>query len=193
MLQKIVELNYAIILNGKIGEGKTTTANKIIIEAKKIGFKVKGILSKRVYESNQLIGYDIIDVETGGSFIFARLKTKIFGPDWLIIEPLIYAFSKKALKKANNILKNSVKKLDNKTIIIIDEYGRLESKHLGFFNGFNSVINVESKKGVVLIICRNDKVDELTEYLMDKTNKVMVCEINEIESIIKILTNISED
>ena len=190
--QKIVKLNCAIILHGSSGEGKTTTASKVAEEARKLGLNVKGILCRRLFSGASLQGFDVINLETGESSIFARLRTEVSGPEWLINEPLIYAFLKMSLHDTNNILVNAAKNIDKKTLIIIDEYGRLESKGLGIFQGFKAVINADSKVGTVLIICRTDKVEEVSQILKEKTNRLFIYRSGDFESIIRILTEYIE-
>jgi len=125
-----------------------------------------------------LIGYDVVNVNNKKSFIFARKIGEVFGSDWLIFEPLIYTFSKKEIKKANQVLKNSVKNSEFVTLIIIDEYGRLETKGMGIIQGFNAVINTNENNVVPLIICRSDKINELNELLKDKVKKIIVLKGN---------------
>ena len=84
------------------------------------------------------------------------------------MEPLIYTFSKKGLAEANKILIDSAENIDNKTLIIIDEYGRLESKGIGIFHGFTEVINKDPQVDSLLIICRTDKADEVFEIVKEK-------------------------
>lgn len=180
-------MNYAIILYGSSGEGKTTTASKVVEEAMKLGLNVKGILCRRIFSDTFLNGFDVFDLETGKSSVFARLRTEVSGSEWLVIEPLIYAFSKKGLRDANDVLIDAAKNIDKKTLVIIDEYGRLESKGLGIFQGFKAIINADSKDGSALIICRTDKVEEVSQILKEKTNKLFICKVDDYESIIRIL------
>jgi nucleoside-triphosphatase THEP1 len=54
--------------------------------------------------------------------------------------------------------------MDKNTLIIIDEYGRLEIEREGLYQGFVKVIQSIEHGGRVIILCRTDKTEPLLRF-----------------------------
>jgi len=153
-----------LVIHGEKGAGKTSKALEIIEKARKKGFKVLGILSKRILVNDTTLGYDGLDMASNVSFSLARIKESVNSSEWQNFGDLIYSFNKKGFKRVNSILKKSAKLMDKNTLIIIDEYGRLEIEKEGLYQGFVEVIESLDNGGFVVILCRTDKIEPLLRF-----------------------------
>ena len=110
-------MSNVVLLYGPIGCGKTRTcidlAERLHSEHQNIG----GILSKRVYQEGELVGYDCQDMSSGSIYPLARLHHLVCGPDWFNFRELKYAFSSSGFKKGNCAFVRSSSELNIPSIL----------------------------------------------------------------------------
>ena len=178
-------MSNVVLVYGLIGSGKTRTCIDLVERLLSINKNIGGILSKRVYQEGELIGYDCLDVSSGQIFPLARLWNQVCGPDWFNFRELKYAFSTSGLKRANSILIGLSKGLNIPSIVFIDEFGRLESAGAGMYPGITRV--VESLKmhawNTAIFTCRTDLIEAVEKLLTGQAQNVSKCEPGDLEKL----------
>ena len=104
------------LITGGIGAGKTQTAEKIAAELKHRGITVGGILSPRVMEGKETVGYTVCDLTTGDERLFARLTLPGIPVGRFFIDSAGLQFARAAIRYA----------AQKAQVVFIDEVGRLE-------------------------------------------------------------------
>ncbi len=173
----------SIILYGLIGQGKTITALRIAERIRLGGGKVAGILSLRTPREGSMPSYDALDLATGRTFPLVQPSGIAQGDDWETYGNPVFSFSKNGLREANSVLINASGKLKESTTVFVDEYGRLESSGLGIYAGFNAVVNSLSNGGLAFILCRGDKLGEVSSILEGKGVNVLTVEVVDFETV----------
>jgi nucleoside-triphosphatase THEP1 len=130
------------IITGDIAAGKTTFCNELIQHLQSKNIPTGGILSERIIQDNETIGYDLIDISTGNSMIFLRknegTSTSKIGR---------FEINTEAVEQGRNILlsRNQAKN----TIVIIDEVGWLEIQGNGWAQ---SIELLKSQLDITLVL-----------------------------------------
>ena len=176
-------MSTVIILHGPIRGGKTEACLEIMNLARSVGIRTLGVLSPRVFSEGETIGYDLLNPETEENFPLARLRKLVDGPDWWLYGNLIYAFSLPTLKRANRLLSASAEAMGSNVLLFVDEYGRLEKAHLGFYSGANDVSRRLDRGGIVVFSCRTDLVDAVDELVQDRAESIHTMESNDLKAI----------
>ena len=107
-----------IILTGERGAGKTTTALDLIHRLRSRGIQVGGIVSPVVWQGQERLGYDVVDLRTSGRMPLCRRGSAPgvrAGP---------FLFSDEAVASGQGVLDPS--RLGGCALVIIDEIGPLE-------------------------------------------------------------------
>jgi nucleoside-triphosphatase THEP1 len=145
------------IISGAKGEGKTTFARNLTDWLKANNAAVGGILAEKVMAGDQIIGYDLVDIDTNQREIFLRHpaeddqeKIGKFG-----IRPGGIRMGKSVLDPANLI---------GKKIVVIDEVGSLELDNRGWAESLRNLLEAYSSN--LLITVRNS----MTWEVIDKWN-----------------------
>jgi len=140
------------IIRGSRNEGKTAFAKKIIDELKRKNIPVGGILSLKVIEDSQLIGYDIVDIETGDTEVFLRVNEE----SW---KEKIGKFhiNPKGLEMGLAILNPA--RLTDKKLVVIDEIGLLELENKGWAGCLQELL-IASKYNIMITV-RDIYVDDV--------------------------------
>jgi len=107
-----------VVISGVRGTGKTSLIMGLIKEFQCQGIDVKGVLSPGVFDGEEKIAIEMIDLAAGESRLFARLAeeattTLQFG-DW--------AFSQETIQWANQRLSL----IESADVLVVDEIGPLE-------------------------------------------------------------------
>ena len=170
-----------LIIHGEIGAGKTTTATALAERARIRGIQVRGVLSRRVFEADRLIGYDLQDAESGRLFPLVRLKGAVAGEGWNALGNSLYAFSLAGFSEANRLLSEAAERLDASTLLILDEYGDVESRGLGLRRGAEAVLGSLHRGGAAVFLCRTERVDEVVALASGKVDSVLRLEAGDPE------------
>lgn len=144
---------------------------------------VAGVLSLRAVENGDLIGYDILNVTSGQRFAVARLRETSNDSDWFVFGKLIYAFSTIGFQRANEILTCSAENMDCRTLVFIDEFGRLEKNGLGLYPGAIKVAEKLREGGVAVFTCRTDLVEAVDELLKGRATSVSRYAASEVDAL----------
>jgi len=171
-----------LIIHGGIGAGKTTTATALAERARMRGVRVRGVLSRRVFEADRLAGYDLQDAESGRLFPLVRLRGAVTGEGWDTLGNPLYAFSLAGFREANTLLSEAAERLDAKTLLILDEYGGVESRGLGLRRGAESVLGSLRRGGAAVFLCRTERVDEVVALASGKVDSVLCIEAGDPEA-----------
>lgn len=144
-----------VVVTGQPGSGKTSLCQRVVAHAQANGWQVGGVLSAEVRRQGVRAGYDVVDVRTGDTHSFARLRDG--GPAAGIpigryaIDPAGLAFARAALSEAIAA---------NCHLIVIDEVGPLELlRGEGLMP--EAVAALRSSASVLVIVRR----ELLTEFL----------------------------
>ena len=166
-----------LIVHGEVASGKTHRGEQLVDRAKANGYDVHGVLSKRVMENRDTIGYDMMDVQSGLSQQLVYRKEHVKGEGW---EPLRgpFLYRVKAFEEANRLLTDAAYKMGKKTLVVADEYGHLEARGFGLFPGLRKVVD-SLGKGKLLILCRTDKIDQVLKLFNQNEIRVLVMEASQ--------------
>ena len=146
--------------------GKTTSATRLIQMARGEGFTVAGILEPSLYDNGELLGFDVLDVQSQKRIPLARRNKDESTTGF-------FNFLTDGLKFGNAVLSSeTIKSAD---LIIIDEFGPLELKGDGWRRNIDSLLS--SSNAFMLIIIRQ----ELTETFRQLYSDVPCRELNAIE------------
>lgn len=105
-----------ILLSGGIGDGKTSTAERLAKALKDEGIHVGGIVAPRRMAGEETVGYDVVDLATGERRPFATTSPPGLPAGRFHISPAGLAFAAQALRKATGAA----------DVVFVDEVGRLE-------------------------------------------------------------------
>jgi len=164
-LQEIKEemntLPKVFLISGVLGGGKSTFVRNVLEILKEKNRKVGGILTIRLTEKGETIGYDLLDLATNDSVKFLRLacdkESNRIGR--FAIFPEGMAHGQKALA---NLLTNQVE------LVVIDEVGKLELRGDGWAGAIQNLVTKSSHP--ILLTVRNgfeqDVIDKwnITNY-----------------------------
>ncbi len=132
-------MSRVIIVYGPIGSGKTTTCLELTERARS-EVAVAGIITKRVFRGEDVVGYNCVDVSSGEAFPLVRLAGELDDPDWLPLYLEKFVFSTSGFQRANEVLRTSVASFEQARLIFVDEFGRLEARGEGLLRGVEGVL-----------------------------------------------------
>jgi nucleoside-triphosphatase THEP1 len=150
--KKNMSTQKIFIISGLVGEGKTTYTKKLIDFFRRNGINVGGIISERVINNSQTIGYDLVNIETGEKEVFLRQKEES-GNETIGR----FTICPKGLAMGNTVLNSMI--LQGNRIVIIDEVGLLELRNKGWSNCINYL--VAKSENHILITVRDTYVNEV--------------------------------
>jgi nucleoside-triphosphatase THEP1 len=168
-----------LIVHGGIASGKTHRGEQIVAMAKLRGFDVHGVLSRRVKVGRDTIGYDMVDLQSDMTqpMVYRKEHTKNEG--WNPLRgPFMYSIE--AFRDANQLLMEAANKMDEKIMVVVDEYGHLEERGFGLSPGLQMVAD-SLDEGKLLILCRTDKIDSLFHLFTQNETRVLVIEADQRE------------
>jgi nucleoside-triphosphatase THEP1 len=153
-----------ILVTGKVNSGKTTHLEKLITEKKTKGLAVSGIIARGIFENNQKIGYDVVDLVSGSSLPLAR-TSEFPESDFRLGK---FAFSSKAFAFATKAL------LDYAPggVVFLDEAGPLELGGKGYADCIRILLEADIQS--LYIVVREDILEEFKKmYLIGRTAKII--------------------
>jgi nucleoside-triphosphatase THEP1 len=165
----------ALIIHGPIGCGKTQRALELAERARQTGHRVLGLVSIRVTDGGETTGYTGMDLASEARFPLVKLTSLAEGEDWRMLGKWKYSFSEAGFERANTALEDAAEALDDKTIVVADEYGHIELKGMGIHRGVTKVAEALKRGGCLVVLCRTDKVDAVVEMLPEEAS-VLVAE-----------------
>lgn len=134
-----------IIITGDINSGKSTSLlNSLYILEKNKREKIGGIICRPYFKDNNKY-YNVLELSSGNEYF---LNT--YSDSEITVEIGRFKLLKSSLNKMNNAI---IKDIENKKIIIIDEFGRLELNGNGLIKGI--LYALDSKKNLIIIIREN--------------------------------------
>lgn len=140
-----------IILTGTIGSGKTAFAKFLAEQFRQSKINAAGIITERIMEGNNTIGYDLVDLESQNRTVFLRQNGEC-GHEKIGR----FTICRDAIDNGNRILR-SLSALNK--VIIIDEVGMLEINGKGWSESISSIL---AKTDIKLIITvRNSFLEEV--------------------------------
>ena len=168
-----------LIVHGEIASGKTHRGEQIVAMAKLKEFNVHGVLSRRVRVGRNTIGYDMVNLQSDKTQPMVYRKEHIESEGWKSLKgPFMY--SKKAFRDANKLLMEAAYRMDQKTLVVVDEYGHLEDRGVGLYPGLQMVAD-SLDEGKLLILCRTDKIDSVLRLFTQNEASVLVIEADRRE------------
>jgi len=171
------ELNpQVLIIHGPIGSGKSNRAEQIVYRARTKGYRIYGVISRRMLEDRETIGYEAYFPRTGETSPMVYKTPPCEG----IWEPLRgpFKYNKAVFEKANDDLVEAAHLMDERMLVVTDEFGHLESRGFGLYPGLLKVVEALRGGGKLLILCRTNKVDNVLK-LFPSESKVLVMEANQ--------------
>jgi nucleoside-triphosphatase THEP1 len=164
-----------LIIHGPIGSGKSNRAEQIADRAKTQGYKVYGVISKRVLKGRETIGYDAYFPNTGETRPMVYKEPPVEGVWEQLRGP--FKYNTRTFELAIEDMIEAAHLMDERTLVVADEYGHLEARGFGLNQGIIKVIDALPGGGKLLIPCRSDKVDNVLRLFKAET-KVLVMEAN---------------
>lgn len=105
-----------VIISGGIGAGKTRTSEQLAAALKERGFSVGGILSPRIIQDGETVGYTVCDLASGMQRPFARLEPPGLAVGRFFVAEEGLAVARSAIERAAATAQ----------VVFVDEVGRLE-------------------------------------------------------------------
>jgi nucleoside-triphosphatase THEP1 len=174
-VNRILELNPKVLLiHGPIGSGKSRNAEQVVDRAKTKGYKVYGVISRRVQQDRETIGYDAYFPRTGETLLMVYKEPTTAGDQWETLRGP-FKYNKRTFERANQDLVEAAHLMDEKTLVVADEFGHLEARGFGLYPGLLRVIEALPGGGRLLVPCRSDKVDNVLRLFPSET-KVLIIE-----------------
>ena len=168
-------MSRVIIVYGPIGSGKTTTCLELAGRAHS-EVTVAGVITKRVFAGEDVVGYDCIDVSSGEAFPLVRLAGELDDPGWLPLYLEKFVFSTSGFTRANEALTASVASFGRPRLIFVDEFGRLEERGEGLIRGVEVVIGGLRGSDVAVVTCRTNLLSHVEEMAILAGHEVHTCQ-----------------
>ena len=169
---------HVLIVHGGIASGKTSRGEQIASYASEKGFNVRGIFSQRVMKGKETIGYDMVDLESGKARPMVYRGTEVQGDEWRPLRgPFLY--NEETFQEANRLLVEAADGMDDKTLVVVDEYGHLEARGLGVIPGLRAVVDSIVSGGKLLVLCRTDKIDNVLGLFTQHETSLLVMDVSQ--------------
>ncbi len=143
------------ILTANRGEGKTSFLREYAACAAGRGRSVGGIASPAVFEHDQRIGYDWIDLRSGSR----RRLARVVSPEVSVPSVGVYHFDDRAVAEGNAAIIAAVR--DGFEVIAIDEVGLLEFRGAGWAPALEFALREIGPAQELLVAVRPALVAEL--------------------------------
>ena len=168
-----------MILYGGVGSGKSNRAEQITDRAKTKGYRVYGVISKRVLRERETVGYNAYFLNTGEIKPMVYKNPEVTGDQWKPLRgPFLY--NEDTFNKATKELTEAAHLMDEKTLVVVDEFGHLEARGFGLYPGLLRVVEALPSGGKLLVPCRTEKVDNVLKLFTGET-KVLVMKATQKE------------
>ncbi len=169
-----------IIVSGDIAEGKTSLLVKLSESLKRRNVAVGGVLSSRIIENEETVGYKLISVETGEEHNYLRLKEDkgSEGIGRFDINHSAIDWGRELLSLQNTL---------DKDVVIIDEVGKLELEKNGWRNNLEKLLTIP-RLNIVISVRKRYVQGIIEDFGLVNYKVLLVSDINfkDIESEINI-------
>jgi nucleoside-triphosphatase THEP1 len=142
------------ILTGPVHSGKTTFLNNIIPLLRGKNLKIDGYLSKALWENEEFIGYDLVDLRDHENYPFIR---KEGSEKWERIGSFFFR------PKTLDIAKKIIHRCGQADLFIIDEVGPLELNDKGIWPALMDVLTIPEQH--LLLVVRDSILEDLIEKM----------------------------
>jgi len=166
-----------LMITGPVGIGKSTLAARLVERAFHEKLKVAGVLSPRIWENDETVGYNITDVGSGKTAPLALVEKKLseydlsendfhyFTPDFFGGRSCRFHFLTSGFDLGNNILNKLKGEKEKFDVIIIDEIGFLELKGEGLFQAVSLLRDIGNFHGLIIVLTRDFLADKVVNML----------------------------
>jgi len=139
-----------VIVHGQIGAGKTRLAERLAAALKECGLRVGGIISPRILNGRNTIGYQVHDIETDEERLFAKLDPPgiPIGKFYLLEDAVDFAHTAIARTATTS------------QVVFLDEVGRLELAGQGHAPALRAVLQSEA---ISVLFVRTTFVEHIIE------------------------------
>ena len=164
-----------ILWIGDKHSGKTTTAAKLAETLQQQGCTVGGILAPSIYKNDQLIGFDIVDIQN-------NLQIPLALRDEQPHDGFPYRYHQEGLELGHTAL--SLAQNRSADLVIVDEYGPLEFNGKGWRCDVDRLLS--KNHSLILLVVRREVVDEVNKLYAEYIS--LSLEALDPESIERVLT-----
>jgi len=152
-----------VYVRGQIGTGKTMFMQKLIHKAVESSIPVYGFLQPCFYQEKTRTKYDVVSYANDKiiRLPFASLVDKVDKDGW------IWNFNQKSIEDTRQFFDN-MEIIKKPSILVIDEFGRLESKGKGHWNSIYTLIRKMTESNIhfsPVITCRKQTHQLLRDTL----------------------------
>ena len=137
-----------VLVSAPRGAGKTSFIRDYVAQQADRGQSVGGIASPVVFENEQRIGYDLIDLRHGNRRLLARVATF----DQVAPTVGVFQFDDAAVTEGNAAICSAVR--DGLEVIAIDEVGPLEFRGRGWAPALEFALRECGPKQELIIVAR---------------------------------------
>ncbi len=146
------QFDHVYIITGGVHEGKTTFAQAAVKKLLENNIQVEGFLAHGTFKGDKRYTFHIENLKNHQKHLLCIRETREEW-DWFGS----FSFDPKILKLGNHILKN----IDPKTVVVIDEVGKLEFKNKqGWFEGLSHILNNHPTTQQIWVV-RRDFIKDL--------------------------------
>ena len=158
-----------ILLTGAIGAGKTSAVAKLIRDWRESGRDVRGILAYRVFEGEQLVGYDLEIIGEDKRRMLARKS----GASLEKVGPFV--FSDDALARGRRALKASA----TAEVVVVDEIGPLELTGGGWSEEIKRLL--QKSDAVLILVVREQLLEQVRAWLQPFQRPIYSFAVEELD------------
>ncbi|MFB6291079.1 MAG: nucleoside-triphosphatase [Candidatus Bipolaricaulia bacterium] len=140
-----------IIVSGSVGSGKSETSRVVAECLESEGYEPGGVLSPRLVDSGETVGYDVVDLATGTRRSFVRSSPPGKRVGRFFIKPRAVEFSNEAISEA----------IGKRNPVFVDEVGRLELKNDGLAPSIRKLLTSETQ---AILLVRSEFLPGVRSY-----------------------------
>jgi nucleoside-triphosphatase THEP1 len=168
-----------ILWTGPKHSGKTTAALHLVEAARADGWTVAGCLAPSRYETDRLVGFDIVHLGNGRRTTLARRRTVRGREAGFQFTTDGWALGGEALRAAAT---------QDADLIIVDEYGPLELASQGWRAATDRLMT--TMEAALLLVVRKELVEKVRQlYGGIPTHEIVATEPGSIDRILALLAN----